>query len=513
MTIHYSRFVTVSALAFSLTALVSWAASPAASPTDKLGRDNPRSAVTSFLQACRKQDYERAAQYLDLRYVSNNRNGRGPELAKRLESALNLAPDFNVLQLSQNPEGGAANNGNPPREHVATFSHDGETYTIGLERVSLQPGGPAVWVFSSDTVTGVLGLNLSAAVPWFVHYLPPFMTSVDFLETPLWTWLALLFAAIALIALSRQLDRLLVPLFRTVSQRLMPHAQWAWTQALIRPIRILVSVAVFRVGVEVIRPSAIARLYIGRALELTVVWSIAWCLVRILDLFLNRVESNLAAKRQLSGRSILRLGRRTASVTIIIIAMLMILSSWGYNTSTLVAGLGVGGIAIALAAQQTIANIFGGISVIGDRPVAIGDFGKFGDLIGTVEDIGMRSTRVRTLNRTLVSVPNATFAGTNLENYAQRDKILFNPTLQIKRSAADERVWHFIGSIRDTLQKNGAVELGPTPVRLTGLTATAFNIEIFCYVLTPDIDRFYEIQGELFLMINHALQADQLDLA
>jgi MscS family membrane protein len=338
------------------------------------------------------------------------------------------------------------------------------------------------------------------------------MTSVEILETPLWKWLSLLLAAFFLISLSRQLDRLLTPLFRTASQRLMPNAHWALTEALIRPIRLFLSIVVLRVIVEAIRPSAVAGIYIGRALELLVVWSIAWCLLLIVDLFLNRLESALAARHQFSGRSILRLGRRTASVTIVVLAILMILSSWGYNTATLVAGLGVGGIAVALAAQQTIANIFGGVSVIGDRPVAIGDFGKFGDLIGTVEDIGMRSTQVRTLNRTLVSVPNATFAGSNLENYSVRDKILFNPTFQIKRSTPDDEVWHLIEQLRKALEKHQSVETGPTPVRLTALTAAAFNIEMFCYVLTPDIDQFYKVQGELLLAINDALQAEHLEL-
>lgn len=213
--------------------------------------------------------------------------------------------------------------------------------------------------------------------------------------------------ALILILLSRQLDRLLLPIFHAAGERLAAGAHWEWTEALLGPARMILSLAVFRLVMEVVRPSAVARLYIGRLLELLVTWSIAWCLVRVVDLLLNRVESRMAARQQFSGRSILRLGRRTASITIVILALLMILSRWGYNTATLIAGLGVGGIAVALAAQQTIANIFGGVSVIGDHPVCIGDFGKFGDLIGTVEDIGMRSTQVRTLNRTLVSVPNS----------------------------------------------------------------------------------------------------------
>jgi len=150
--------------------------------------------------------------------------------------------------------------------------------------------------------------------------------------------------------------------------------------------------------------------------------------------------------------------------------------------------------------------------VIGDHPVGIGDFGKFGDLIGTVEDIGMRSTQVRTLNRTIVSIPNATFAGANLENYSVRDKILFNPTFQIKRTTPDEEVWHLIESLHKALEGNKQVELVPTPVRLIGLTAASFSIEIFCYVRTPDIDEFYKIQGQLLLAINDALLSAHLEL-
>lgn len=343
-------------------------------------------------------------------------------------------------------------------------------------------------------------------------YLPPFLTSTEFLATPLWAWLVLVFAAVLIVSVSRQIDRVLAPIFRAAGRRLSARAHWEWTEALLRPLRVLLSIAVFRVVVELVRPSAVAWLYIGRGLELLVMWSIAWCLVRIVDVLLNRVESQMASRQEFSGRSILRLGRRTASAAIVVVAILMLLSSWGYNTTTLVAGLGVGGIAVALAAQQTIANIFGGVSVIGDHPIGIGDFGKFGDLLGTVEDIGMRSTQVRTLSRTLVSIPNATFAGANLENYSVRDKILFNPTFQIKRSTPEEQVGHLMESLRQALEKNHSVELAPTPVRLIGLTAAAFNIEIFCYVLTPDIDEFYKIQGELFLAINDALQSAQLEL-
>jgi MscS family membrane protein len=469
--------------------------------------------VTGFLEACDQQDYETASQYLDLRHwPAANRKSAGPEVARKLNAALNYAPQFSVMQLTQNPEGTSAGSGDSPQETVATFTVSGQSYTLELERVAPQAGQPLVWIFSPSTIAAVLNLNLSPVAPWLAHYLPPFLISVEFLSTPLWAWLALLLAALILVVAARSSDRLLAPILQKAGERLTPRAPWGWTQSLLRPVRTILAIAVFRLAVEIVRPAAVARVYIGRLLELMVMWSIAWCLVRIVDVLLTRVESRMAGRHDFSGRSILRLGRRTASVTIVIVVILMVLSSWGYNTATLVAGLGVGGIAIALAAQQTIANIFGGVAVIGDHPVSIGDFGKFGDTLGTVEDIGMRSTQVRTLSRTIISVPNSTFASANLENYSVRDKILFNPTFQIKRSTPDEEVWRLIDALHKALAGNRSVELVATPVRLIGLTAASFNIEIFCYVLTPDIDEFYKIQGELFLAINDALQTAHLEL-
>jgi MscS family membrane protein len=486
------------------------AATPA---TDGLGRDNPRSSVIAFLEACQRQDYATASQYLDLRsWSAANRKNAGPEVAKKLEAALNYAPEFSVMRLTQNPEGSSGETSDSPQETVATLNDGGQTYTLELERVALQQGQPLVWVFTPGTIAAALNMNLSKVAPWLSHYLPPFLISMQFLSTPLWAWIAMLLAAMILFLLARRSGRVLLPLLQKTAARWTPQSQWGWAHALLRPVRLILALTVFRLVLELVRPAAVARVYIGRMLELMIMWSIAGCAVRIVDLLLTRVESNMAARHEYSGRSILRLGRRTASVTIVIIVILMVLTSWGYNTATLIAGLGVGGIAIALAAQQTIANVFGGVSVIGDHPVSIGDFGKFGDIIGTVEDIGMRSTQVRTLSRTVVSVPNSAFASANLENYSQRDKILFNPTLQIKRSTPDEEVWHLIDALHKALEGNRSVELAGTPVRLVGLTATAFNIEIFCYVRTSDLDEFYKIQGQLLLSVNDALLTAHMEL-
>ncbi len=501
------RHATLAALTCCLTSFAF--AQTSGSKPDPLGRDNPRSAVTGFLEAAHDRDYQRAAQYLDLRQVPDGvRFERGLELSRQLEAILNSDSHFNISQLSRNQDGA----GSSGSERVTTVLRDGQSIPILLEK-SLRPGSSGVWLFSAGTVAVIPELIPSDTPPWIAHFLPPFLVHQQLLETSLWKWAALILAVLLLLSLSRLLDRLFMAAVRIIGNHTHGSDRLHWLGIIVQPMRIMFCLAVFRVAVEFIAPSAIARLYIGRATEFVLVCSVAWCLVRLVDLFFTHLEAVLDARHDFSSRSMLHLGRRTANVTIIAFSILVVLSNWGYNTSTLIAGLGVGGIAVALAAQQTIANVFGGVSIIGDHPVGIGDFGKFGDLIGTVEDIGMRSTRIRTNNRTVVSVPNSSFAALNLENYSLRDKILFNPVIEVHRNAEEDEVRQLMQAIQRAVEKIDLVDLGPCPVRLIGLTAAAFRVEIFCYVRTPDINEFYEVQGELYLGIDSVLKQHKMQLA
>lgn len=493
--------LSIALLVCSGTVATALAAAPAAPPP----QSTPRSVATSFLEACSGGDYPKAAQYLDLRRIPSHLQAQqGPELARKLEAVLNSDSSFSVIKLSNKPEGDLADDPDPNREHAAQISQDGRSVNLDLERVTLKPGTQPVWLFSQDTLAALPALQVTSLSSAVQSYLPRFLVSNTLLETPLWKWGALVILLLLLVSFSRLIDHLLRFLLKFPERRYQHLVPVPWLEAVVQPLRVILCLAVLRVGLGFINPSAIARLYIGRLIELILVWSIAWCMIRLVSLFLGHVERNLRAPQQLAERSMLRLGRRAANLTIVVFAILLVLENWGYNTATLIAGLGVGGIAVALAAQQSIANVFGGVSLIGDQPIRIGEFGKFGDMLGVVEDIGMRSTRVRTLNRTLVSVPNANFAGLNLENYSVRDKILFNPVFQVKRNTGDSQLRTLMESLGKMLAERKDVELVPTPARLTGLSAAAYSLELFCYVRTADNDEFYKIQSELLVSINRA---------
>jgi len=211
--------------------------------------------------------------------------------------------------------------------------------------------------------------------------------------------------------------------------------------------------------------------------------------------------------------SVLPLVLQIVKLSLYVIAILGTFGAWGYNTTTILAGLGVGGLAVALAAQKTIENLFGGISVIGDRPVLVGDVCRFGDRVGTVMHIGLRSTRLRTADRTIVSVPNAQFSAMELENISGRDKIWFHPTLNLRRDTTSEQLLKVLASCREILTKREKVETGKIPVRFIGVGPYSLDIEADAYVATGDFDEFIAIRQELLIEMLRAVEQAGTGLA
>jgi len=158
-------------------------------------------------------------------------------------------------------------------------------------------------------------------------------------------------------------------------------------------------------------------------------------------------------------------------------------------------------LAVALAAQKTIENLFGGISVIGDRPVLVGDVCRFGDRTGTVMHIGLRSTRIRTPERTVISVPNGQFSSMPLENISGRDKIWFHPVLNLRRDTTSDQLSQVLASVQEILATHPKVEIGKMPVRFIGVGGYSLDIEIVAYVTTRDYDEFLALQQELLIRI------------
>jgi MscS family membrane protein len=184
-----------------------------------------------------------------------------------------------------------------------------------------------------------------------------------------------------------------------------------------------------------------------------------------------------------------------------VIAVTGLLQLFGFNVTTIIAGLGIGGIAVALAAQKTIENLFGGLTLMADRPVRIGDYCRFGTQEGWVEDIGLRSTRVRTPGRTVISVPNAVFSSVDIENLTSRDRMRFFATLNLRYETTPDQLRDVLTRIRALLSGHPRVGSELLRVRFTAFGASSLDIELNAYILTPSVDEFLEIRESLLLEI------------
>ena len=156
---------------------------------------------------------------------------------------------------------------------------------------------------------------------------------------------------------------------------------------------------------------------------------------------------------------------------------------------------------MALASQKTLENLFGGMMVIGDSPIRIGNFCRVGTMTGTVEDIGLRSTRIRTFARTVISIPNADLASQSIENFAARDKILFNPVFALRYETTADQLRFVLAEIRALLYRHQQVETSSARVRLLRFAASGLEVEIFAYVTVTDYDEFLAIQEDLLLRL------------
>jgi MscS family membrane protein len=478
----------------------------AQAPQDPLHRDTPQSAALAFLQFYRAGNYRQAAKYLDFRALQHDqRVQQGPKVARDLGQLLDRDPAFDVASLSRNPEGGHEDNLPPNRERVASFKLGTQTADLQMERMTLR-SGLAVWLFSAESVSVIPKLAQMNSDHPLEKYLPAPLVSLTLLDTPVWRWLALIVLALALSALARIFSRLGLSIAEGAAERLGPEATHGAMATLWSPLRLLLGLLLFRAGMEWIEPEGRLQLYLRHALTLVFFLGLAWLAARLLDLLLDHLRSTMLARHRNFSSSVLPLVSRLVKLSMLLLAIAAVLSAWGYNASAILAGLGVGSIAIALAAQKTIENFFGGVSVITDRPVSVGDFCKVGNLMGTIEDIGLRSTRIRTLDRTMVSVPNGQFSTMTLENFEKRDKMLFHVTLNLRRDSTPDQVRDVLSSIGRILATHADVESGALPVRFVGVGTYSLDLEIFIYVLTRDGDNFLRPQQDLLLQILDAVK-------
>src|SRR5277367_2328573 len=251
--------------------------------------------------------------------------------------------------------------------------------------------------------------------------------------------------------------------------------------------------------------SLLYRQYYQRVVLILFAIAAYWAITRVTHWIFRDIALRLTERGRLAERSLISLSRRVLDVMIFLVISLWVLSAMDVNVTAALAGLGIGGLAIGLGAQKTFENLLGGISILSDKALQVGDNCKIGDQVGTVEDIGLRSTKLRTPDRTLVSIPNGTVATAVLENYRLRDKMLCRQIVRLRYDMSPEHINYVLEEIRKVVLAYPKVENKTARVRLLRFADYAFEVEIFAYILERAQEDFLMEQENLLLQMMETL--------
>jgi len=466
------------------------------SASDPLGRTTPSGAVLGFLQAAQSGNYSIAAQYLQM--SAARRQTEGEQIASQLNAVLNNSKVFTGRVGIFTQAEGIPQEGVPlGRQKLGTMSSGDIEDDLELVRVS-DPSAGKIWLISSDTLAKVPELYDQAEARQVESKLPGVLVKHQIAGMPLWQWLALLVA----VPIAAGIGWILLVLLE------IPVRWWARRQGQVEianwrsvsaPAWLLTGTVAHQIFTRYLGIPLLPRHYYFQFTSIALIVSLTWIVWRAVRWSLRRVRNRALARGHAGTGSLMLLGERILKAMIFAVGVLAVLSNLGFNMSTALAGLGIGGLAIGFGAQQTIANLFGGVSVLGDEVFRVGDVCRFGDRTGVVEDIGLRSTRIRTEERTLLAIPNGTVASINLENLSRRDKILFKTTLGLRPESKADHVRFVIAEIRRLLYSHPKVETKTVRVRLTDIAGTSLSVEIFAYILTRDFNEFTAVREDVLL--------------
>ncbi len=474
-------------------------------PADPFGRTTPRGTVMGFLAAARKGEYEVARQYLDTRLSAE----AARSLAHQVFVVLDARLPARLTEISDAPEGSRANRLAPDTETIGTIASAAGDIDIVIERVTRGRSAP-VWLFSKATLDAVPEVYEEVTRETIV---PGFLASTRVVGLRLIEWAVLLLGVPLFFVATALLNRLLVPLIGFVWRRLTGTASPPFRSALPVPARLLLLSLAGRWGLTLLPLSLMVRQFWSSAATLVTIASVVWLLILLNGAIEDAIRRRMAGGGAPAAASLLRVIRRVADLLVLFAGLLVTLRRFGVNATPALAGLGVGGIAVALAAQKSLENVIAGASLIFDQAVRVGDFLRVGTIEGTVEYIGLRSTRIRTLDRTIVSVPNSQIATVSLETLSARDKYWFHPEVRLRYDTTARQLQAVLDGIRLLLDAQAAVDRETVRVRLVRLGQSSFDVEVFAYAFARDWSHFLELQEELLIGITEAVERAGTGLA
>ena len=461
-------------------------------PQDALNRGNPRSSITGYLEAAAALDFEKAAQYLDLRNLPRDvEEIGGAELARQFNHVLSRAVWLDDYTVSDSPEGLKGDGLPSYRDQLVVIKIKDGDVPIWMQHVP-RGDGENIWKVSNRSVALIPELYDEYSYPSAIERIRRwFPEDAQFLGFEAFKWFIMLAAAFiswpAFYLLGLVLIRVFVKPDSTTYN--------LWRKILTGPLVAVGILLVIGFVIQRLGAGAYAQEIMKAGTINTIV--LIWALWSIANLIKTHKQEKLNAQGRPGAARLMQPITTFLKLFILLFAVLFWLNNIGVNISTVLAGLGVGGLALALALQKPIEDMMGALSLFSQAPIRVGDFCQYGNYTGTVEDIGLRSTRIRTLTNTLIHVPNARLAHVEIENFTAREKIRFWPTLRLRYDTTPQQLHQIKDGIFEMLEQHEEVHNDPLRARLTDFGEDAILIKVHSFMKTTDFPESLRIAEDL----------------
>ena len=456
---------------------------------------SPRAALEQFFSLARGGRYADAAAYLDL--PDSSRDARAAA-ARRIKAVLDRELWIDLDRVSPDPAGSTADGLPAGVEQIGVIRPpNGGAVNVRMTRVA---GDAEVsWRFSRRTVAQLGVLYDSLRDRWLLEHLPEVLLRPGPFDVVRWQWLALplLIAAAALVG------ALAARLLQATVGRVVTRTGTTWDDAIVDrlhgPAAVALGIATAWAFLPLLALYAPAQQAAQRMVRVALFVVFFWSLWRLVDVARQVLAGTRWAETSPSSRALLPIGVRSAKIVVLALAAVAVLSMLGYPVASLLAGLGIGGLALALAAQKTVENLFGAFSIGVDQPFREGDFVRVEDFVGTVEAIGLRSTRFRTLDRTLVTLPNGKLADMRLESFAARDRMRLAAVIGLAYGTTVAQMREVLAGFERVLREEPTLWPDAMVVRLKEFGASSLDVEVMAWFQTPEFSEFQLIRQEVLL--------------
>jgi MscS family membrane protein len=494
-----------------IAAGVGTTAAPAAPATqEEEAVDSPRVSMRTFLDLCDRGRFEEAAHYLD---VPKGSEKRAAELAQHVDEVLEARLWVDPERLSPRAQGKKEDALPAGTEELGKIDDvKGHPTSIRIVRhESHSAEDEPRWVFSQASVLALDTAYASLRGRWARDHLPTPLLEQGPMSLYYWQWLALPLLTIVCIGVGRLLTSISDAIARGFT------AKWTWGPRLVRrlgrPATMGWALGLFWLALPYLALTIRAEDLVERLARALGYLAFFWALFRTVTIAGDEVADAQWAAAKPNIRAITGVGVRLGKLVVAALALMVALSQLGYPVTTVIAGLGIGGVALALAAQKTVENLFGSISILIDQPFNVGDTIRVDTVEGTVETIGLRSTRMRTIERTLIIIPNGKLADMRIESLGPRDRIRFSTKLALARDTELAKVEHIIGKVAEKLRSHASVHEQDVSVRFTGFGEWSFDVEVSAPIETTDAAQFAAIREELLLACLRIVEKEGARLA